>query len=156
MPLVLSGSTGIVSANIADGSVTANDLHTTAVTDKLGYTPASKAGETFSGNLAIAYDGYPALKFRNAAGTDKAEMYCGTSANDLNIVNYNTAPINFNTANSTRLSINGNGTLKLSHSYSGGGSTSTAAPLDTTKRSAVVYAFGNENCFTKLTWCCHR
>ena len=162
MPLVLSGSTGIVEGNIADsaittpkianGAVVAADLHTTAIQDKLGYTPASKAGETFTGNLAIAYDGFPALKFKNAAGADEAEIYCGTGANDLNIVNYNTAPINFNTASSTRFTINGNGTLRLAHSYSGGGSTSTAAPLDTTKRSAIVYAFGNENAFRNVSF----
>jgi hypothetical protein len=59
MPLVLSGSTGIVEGNIADSAittgkiansnVTATNLHTTAVTDKLGYTPANKAGDTFTG-----------------------------------------------------------------------------------------------------------
>jgi hypothetical protein len=31
----------ITSGNIADGTITATDLHTTAVTDKLGFTPAS-------------------------------------------------------------------------------------------------------------------
>lgn len=36
-------------ARVADGAVTAAKLHTTAVTDKLGFTPANKAGETFTG-----------------------------------------------------------------------------------------------------------
>jgi hypothetical protein len=39
----------VQSSSILDGDVTAADLHTTAVTDKLGYTPANKAGDTFTG-----------------------------------------------------------------------------------------------------------
>jgi len=43
---------GIVNAgNIADGSVTANDLASTAISDKLGYTPANKAGDTFTNTV---------------------------------------------------------------------------------------------------------
>ena len=40
----------------------------------------------FTQNISIARDGYPALKFRNAAGTDKAEIYVGTGVGDLNVV----------------------------------------------------------------------
>ncbi len=40
-------------ARVADGAVTAAKLHTTAVTDKLGYTPANRAGDTFSGNISV-------------------------------------------------------------------------------------------------------
>lgn len=38
-------------ARVSDGSVTAAKLHTTAVTDKLGYTPLNKAGDTLSGTF---------------------------------------------------------------------------------------------------------
>jgi hypothetical protein len=54
MAITLNGSTGIVETNIADSAittakiannaVTATDLHTTAITDKLGYTPLNKLG----------------------------------------------------------------------------------------------------------------
>ncbi len=40
-------------ARVADGAVTAVKLHTTAVTDKLGYTPLNKAGDTLTGNLDL-------------------------------------------------------------------------------------------------------
>lgn len=43
-------------------------------------------GGNFTQNIGIALDGYPALKFRNAAGADKAEIYVGTGAGDLNVV----------------------------------------------------------------------
>ena len=42
-------------------------------------------GGNFTQNIGIALDGYPALKFRNAAGADKAEIYVGTGAGDLNV-----------------------------------------------------------------------
>ena len=48
----LVGSDGKVpTAGIADLAVTAGKLHTTAVTDKLGYTPLNKAGDSMSGAL---------------------------------------------------------------------------------------------------------
>jgi hypothetical protein len=40
-------------ARIADGDITAAKLHTTAVTDKLGYTPVNKAGDTMTGDLTL-------------------------------------------------------------------------------------------------------
>jgi hypothetical protein len=40
-------------ARIADGDVTAAKLHTNAVTDKLGYTPVDKAGDTMTGQLNV-------------------------------------------------------------------------------------------------------
>ncbi len=40
-------------ARIADGAVTAAKLASTAVTDKLGYSPVNKAGDTMTGNLSI-------------------------------------------------------------------------------------------------------
>jgi hypothetical protein len=60
MSIVLDGTTGITTPDIQsaagldatdinDGAVTAAKLHTTAVTDKLGYTPANIAGQTYSG-----------------------------------------------------------------------------------------------------------
>lgn len=41
----------IHTGKIADSAVTAAKMHTTAVTDKLGYTPANKAGDTFTGAI---------------------------------------------------------------------------------------------------------
>ena len=60
MAIILDGTTGITApditsaagldaADINDGAVTAAKLHTTAVTDKLGYTPANLSGDTFTG-----------------------------------------------------------------------------------------------------------
>ena len=60
MSIVLNGTTGITTpdltstagfdtSDINDGAVTSAKLHTTAVTDKLGYTPANIAGQTYSG-----------------------------------------------------------------------------------------------------------
>jgi hypothetical protein len=39
----------VTTAKVADSAVTAAKLASTAVTDKLGYTPANKAGDTFTG-----------------------------------------------------------------------------------------------------------
>lgn len=81
--------TKITSTNIGANAVTSAliaNVSSSTITTGLGYTPANKAGDTFTNNINIGYDGYPAIKFRNAAGTDKAEMYVGTSAGDLNIV----------------------------------------------------------------------
>ena len=78
--------TKITSTNIGANAVTSSALSNTALTTALGYTPANKAGDTFTNNINIGYDGYPSLKYKNAAGTDKAEIYVGTSAGDLNIV----------------------------------------------------------------------
>jgi len=60
MSIVLNGTTGITTpdltsaagldtSDINDGAVTATKLHTTTVTDKLGYTPANLAGDVFTG-----------------------------------------------------------------------------------------------------------
>jgi hypothetical protein len=78
--------TKITSTNIGANAVTSSALSNTALISALGYTPANKAGDTFTNNINIGYDGYPSLKYKNAAGTDKAEIYVGTSAGDLNIV----------------------------------------------------------------------
>ena len=78
--------TKITSTNIGANAVTSSALSNTALISALGYTPANKAGETFTNNINIGYDGYPSLKYKNAAGTDKAEIYVGTSAGDLNII----------------------------------------------------------------------
>lgn len=43
----------IHTGKIADSAVTAAKMHTTAVTDKLGYTPANKAGDTFGGPIEL-------------------------------------------------------------------------------------------------------
>lgn len=52
---VMSPTDNSVTANsIANSAVTAAKLHTTAVTDKLGYTPANKAGDTFTGAVTIS------------------------------------------------------------------------------------------------------
>ena len=64
MSIILNGTTGITTPDIQsaagldatdinDGAVTAAKLHTTAVTDKLGYTPLNKAGDSMSGSLNI-------------------------------------------------------------------------------------------------------
>ena len=51
---VVAPTDNSVTANsIQNSAVTAAKLHTTAVTDKLGYTPANKAGDTFTGNVAV-------------------------------------------------------------------------------------------------------
>ena len=55
MSIILNGTTGITTPDIQsaagldatdinDNAITAAKLHTTAVTDKLGYTPVNKAG----------------------------------------------------------------------------------------------------------------
>ena len=43
----------ITDTQIENNAITAPKLHTTSVQDKLGYTPANKAGDTFSGPLII-------------------------------------------------------------------------------------------------------
>lgn len=59
MAIILDGTTGITAPDITsaagldtsdinDNAITAAKLHTTAVTDKLGYTPASVAGQVYS------------------------------------------------------------------------------------------------------------
>ena len=64
MAIILDGTTGITAPDITsaagldasdinDGAVTAAKLHTTAVTDKLGYTPANKAGDIFTGTTYL-------------------------------------------------------------------------------------------------------
>ena len=66
MSIILNGTTGITTPDITsaagldatdinDGAVTAAKLHTTAVTDKLGYTPVNKAGDTMTGSLDLNY-----------------------------------------------------------------------------------------------------
>ena len=66
MAIILDGTTGITAPDITsaagldasdinDGAVTAAKLHTTAVTDKLGYTPVNKAGDTMTGSLDLNY-----------------------------------------------------------------------------------------------------
>lgn len=64
-------------ATNTDRTITLPDVSATVMTTN---------GGNFTQNVGIALDGYPALKFRNAAGTDKAEIYVGTSAGDLNVV----------------------------------------------------------------------
>ena len=52
MPLVLSGSTGIVEGNIADSAITSSKIASAAaITDKLGYTPTNKAGDIATGQI---------------------------------------------------------------------------------------------------------
>ena len=62
MSIILNGTTGITTpdiesaagldtSDINDNAVTAAKLHTTAVTDKLGYTPVNKAGDSMTGAL---------------------------------------------------------------------------------------------------------
>ena len=64
MAIILDGTTGITAPDITsaagldasdinDGAVTAAKLHTTAVTDKLGYTPVNKAGDTVNGDFVV-------------------------------------------------------------------------------------------------------
>jgi hypothetical protein len=43
--------TQVQSDLITDGSISAVKLHTTAITDKLGYTPMNKAGDIIEGAL---------------------------------------------------------------------------------------------------------
>ena len=67
-------------ARIADSAVTAAKLHTTAVTEKLGYTPVSKAGDTVSGPLdmgqgaTIGVSAYSGMSKRTFAVT-RGENY---------------------------------------------------------------------------------
>jgi len=65
----------VQSNSILDGDVTAADLHTTAVTDKLGYTPVNKAGDTINGNLVINGN------IRNAAGIKTYSVTTGGQGN---------------------------------------------------------------------------
>ena len=48
----------VTEAKIATGAVTASKLSSTAITDKLGYTPANKAGDTFTGRVRINGSGF--------------------------------------------------------------------------------------------------
>lgn len=43
----------VTTQKVADGAVTAAKLASSAVTDKLGYAPVNKAGDTMTGNLSI-------------------------------------------------------------------------------------------------------
>ena len=89
-------------AKIQDGVVTAAKLHTTAVTDKLGYTPLNKAGDSMvGGNFALSSfislqttqaNGYPRINgagssaqlglFRSSGGAEGG-MYVGANADEF-------------------------------------------------------------------------
>lgn len=43
----------VTTAKVTDGNITAAKLASTAVTDKLGYTPVNKAGDTMTGSLTV-------------------------------------------------------------------------------------------------------
>jgi hypothetical protein len=49
---IVDGSIGTV--DIADSAVTAQKLAAAAITDKLGYTPVNKAGDTITGTLSLS------------------------------------------------------------------------------------------------------
>jgi hypothetical protein len=61
-------------ARIADGAVTAAKLASTAVTDKLGFTPANKAGDTFTGNIIVT-GSITANSFVSAVPTNGLKLY---------------------------------------------------------------------------------
>ena len=45
---------GAAASNLGDGSVTAAKLASGAAVSNIGYTPANKAGDTFTGNVNIS------------------------------------------------------------------------------------------------------
>lgn len=73
----------------SDASVTAVKLSSTAITDKLGYTPVNKAGDTMTGLNAIlalkkssAVTGSLYLDYQNNTGSEIAYLGYGSSNND--------------------------------------------------------------------------
>lgn len=81
----LVGSDGKVpTAGLGDSAVTAAKLHTTAVTDKLGYTPVNKAGDTMTGTLTttkvVANDG--TQRFVTGPATYSSAMFGPRVGND--------------------------------------------------------------------------
>lgn len=59
--LVVNSSGAIDAANLtnavpADGSITAAKLASGAAVSNIGYTPANKAGDTFTGNVNVSGD----------------------------------------------------------------------------------------------------
>ena len=65
--VAFDGSTNIsLSAQIASGSVGATELSSSAITDKLGYTPASWAGGVFIGDIQLNFS--PVALSENSVG----------------------------------------------------------------------------------------
>jgi hypothetical protein len=51
---VISGTATLPSSSIADGTITSAKLASGAAVSNIGFTPANKAGDTFTGNVNIA------------------------------------------------------------------------------------------------------
>ena len=66
----------VTTAKVTDGNITAAKLASTAVTDKLGYTPVNKAGDTMTGTLQV-----PQLNIGSRKQFDLAHLSDQTSIN---------------------------------------------------------------------------
>lgn len=51
---VMSGTASIPAGSIPNGSITSAKLASGAAVSNIGYTPANKAGDTFTGNVNIS------------------------------------------------------------------------------------------------------
>ena len=120
----------VTTAKIADANVTSGKLASGAAVSNIGYTPANKAGDTFTGDITSnnvtmsdysLYDGF-ATKVANGAGVGilsdssahNAYIYFGTGTTSGNQQNAAIGRIggdvlSFFTASTSRMSIDGSG-----------------------------------------------